>query len=147
MDNATAVADWIESKVYWAAEHYADGFVFDEEDSSPMMYNSEWNYAFSALVALTNATLQAVRPGSTLAVAVAWGPDGVDQRYYDYRGLAFGSYTFFVMGYSLNSQVFNRCVACGNSLPQLQHGLEHFLALGIPTSKLVLGTSWGGTIW
>ena len=51
------------------------------------------------------------------------------------------------MGYSVPSQVFSRCIAGGNGVKQLQHGLEGFMAYGIPATKLVLGMSWGGASW
>ena len=30
---------------------------------------------------------------------------------------------------------------------ETRYGLQQFGALGIPMSKLVLGTSWGGNMW
>ena len=68
-------------------------------------------------------------------------------RPYDYRGLAFGVDYLYVMAYSIQSQIFARCVACGNTYTQTAYGLQQFGALGIPMDRLVLGTSWGGNAW
>merc|ERR1711998_123069 len=144
--NHTYVAEWIGRKVEYLAETYADGFIIDFEYVVDTYYEIE-GYQIAALAALLNATMNEAIPGSMLSVATAWSPDGIDERDYDYTGMAFATSSFFVMGYSVQSQTWNRCVACGNAVPDLKHGLERFKAFGIPGYKLVLGVSWGGTEW
>ena len=41
---------------------------------------------------------------------------------YDYRGMAFGVDFFFVMAYSIQSQIFGRCIGCGNTYTQVGQG-------------------------
>ncbi|KAG2436219.1 hypothetical protein HXX76_006531 [Chlamydomonas incerta] len=49
------------------------------------------------------------------------------------------------MSYDQQAQVFGRCVAAANSpLPQVAKGVQQYLDLGIPPSKLILGVAWYG---
>ena len=46
---------------------------------------------------------------------VAWSPNCIDQRCYDYYGLAEASDFLFVMAYDEQSQIFGTCKAGPNS--------------------------------
>ena len=145
--NVSYTTAWVADIIDVVQTHYADGFNIDMEDKFPRTYDSGVATRFSALLALVGATLHAARPGARAGAAVAWSPDAIDVRPYDYRGLAFGVDYLYVMAYSIQSQIFARCVACGNTYTQTAYGLQQFGALGIPMDRLVLGTSWGGNAW
>ena len=50
-----------------------------------------------------------------VSVDVAWSPDCIDQRCYDYVGLSKSSDFLFVMAYAEQSQIFGKCIAGANS--------------------------------
>merc|ERR1711964_683895 len=84
-------------------------------------------------------------PGSQVSLDAAWGPWGIDGRYYDWIGLAEAVDFFFVMAYDTRSQVYGPCLASANvpaSVAAL--GIQQFLELGVAPSKLVLGLPWYG---
>lgn len=123
---------------------FADGCNFDFEDpltpaEAPLLTHA---------VAKTAAALKA-RFGAAFQVTidVAWSPNCIDGRCYDYAALAAATDFSFVMAYDMRSQVFQSpgqpCLAGPNSpLPRVEEGLANFTALGIPPSSLVLGVPW-----
>ena len=128
---------------------FADGCNFDFEDPlttsrAPLLTH---------VVASTAAALKAhFGPAFQVSIDVAWSPDCIDGRCYDYRGLADATDLSFVMAYDMRSQVFlppgQPCLAGPNApLPRIAAGLANFTALGIPASKLVLGTPWYGYVY
>lgn len=69
----------------------------------------------------------------------------IDVHFYDFVALANNSDLLFVMVYDTRSQIYGRCVASANSpLSLSQLGIQQYLDLGIPASKLVLGLPWYG---
>jgi di-N-acetylchitobiase len=69
----------------------------------------------------------------------------IDERCYDYRGLADATDFVVVMGYDLQSQIKGSCIAGANAgLPSVMKGVQEYLELGISPSKLVLGVPWYG---
>ena len=134
---------WVQSHVQLALDNYLDGTNFDYE--SPIGTFDEARGDYTALVKETKEAFSKAIQGSQVTVDVAWSPDGIDGRFYDWVGLANASDFLFVMSYDTRSQIFGRCVAAANSAPALdRHGLESFLSLGISPEKLVLGLPWYG---
>lgn len=142
-------ATFIPSMIASVESIYADGCNFDFED--PL--SPEQAPQLTRVVALTAAALKA-RFGSAFQVTidVAWSPNCIDGRCYDYRALADATDFSFVMAYDMRSQVFlppgQPCLAGPNSpLPLVAQGLANFTALGIPPGRLVLGTPWYGYVY
>eukprot|EP00760_Papus_ankaliazontas_P019488 PhM_4_TR18029/c1_g1_i1/m.93039/K12310/CTBS; Di-N-acetylchitobiase len=141
--NATARALWISAAVKSVQDRFADGIVFDYED--PMDPTSPDVGYFTALVSETTNAMRAAVRGSKVAVAVAWSPDDIDRRGYDYVGLAVGSDYLYVMSYDTRSQITGRCIAGANAAYFVTvQGIERYLRMGVEPSKLVLGVPWYG---
>lgn len=104
--------------------------------------------ALTAAVAKTAAAVKrAFGAGFQVSVDVAWSPECIDGRCYDFKGLADASDLLFVMAYDMRSQIKPPapCVASANSpFPGVQEGLMAFERIGVPASKLVLGLPWYG---
>lgn len=105
-------------------------------------------------------------------MALGWTPYDVDGRNYDVLGLADAADHLFIMSYCLQSQARSRgvsglfprqcpppfltssgetsaqvwthgCVASANSpAKQSLHGLDQFVALGVPPEKLIFAPAW-----
>jgi di-N-acetylchitobiase len=141
--NETKVQEWIEGHVQQALRTHADGTNFDFEDVLPAL--SPQVSQLTNLVARTKQEFNRRIPFFQVSVDVAWSPAGIDGRWYDYKGLADASDFLFVMSYDLQSQMWARCIAQANApLGQVRHGLEEYLALGIPADKMILGVPWYG---
>ncbi|KAI3428045.1 hypothetical protein D9Q98_006431 [Chlorella vulgaris] len=141
--NRTARAAWVAEQVQHAVEAHLDGINFDLE--APILPGDPLALEYSALVAEAAAAFHAAIPGSQVSVDVPWSPYGVDDRHYDWAGLAEATDLLFVMAYDTQSQIWGRCVASANSpLALVQRGLQQWLQLGAPRSKLVLGLPWYG---
>jgi di-N-acetylchitobiase len=106
-----------------------------------------------ATIATTAAALKAqVAPFITVSVDVAWSPECIDLRCYDYAGIAAAADLLFVMAYDMRSQVFwpAPCVASANApLPLTLAGMGAWTGLNVSVdpSKLVLGVPWYGYIY
>ena len=104
--------------------------------------------ALTAAVAQTAAAMKsAFGAGFQVSVDVAWSPECIDGRCYDYKGLADASDFLFVMAYDMRSQIKPPapCVASANSpFPGVQEGLLAFERIGVPASKLILGVPFYG---
>jgi len=87
-----------------------------------------------------------VNPYGHVTADVAWSPNHIDGRWYNYTALASVSDFLFIMSYALRSQVWNGpCVAGANdAFVDMMAGVEAYLQLGIPKEKLVLGLPWYG---
>eukprot|EP00242_Pyramimonas_sp_CCMP2087_P011805 CAMPEP_0198202110 /NCGR_PEP_ID=MMETSP1445-20131203/5191_1 /TAXON_ID=36898 /ORGANISM="Pyramimonas sp., Strain CCMP2087" /LENGTH=325 /DNA_ID=CAMNT_0043872847 /DNA_START=217 /DNA_END=1197 /DNA_ORIENTATION=+ len=141
--NETKVQEWIEGHVQQALRTHADGTNFDFEDVLPAL--SPQVSQLTNLVARTKQEFNLRIPFFQVSVDVAWSPAGIDGRWYDYKGLADASDFLFVMSYDMQSQMWARCIAQANApLGQSRHGLEEYLALGIPADKMILGVPWYG---
>lgn len=157
--NVSNVASIVQAWVVEVAERYADGFVFDIEshanDYSPFVGSGTpfsdayglFAATYTAMAALAAATVRAVLPGAIVGAAVAWAPTGVDDRFYDYAGLAAGLDFLFIMDYCVRSQVYDRCIAHGNGYMDVVHGWQQYIAMGIKPEKLVAGVNWAGQSW
>ncbi|KAF2356425.1 Glycoside hydrolase family 18 catalytic domain [Trinorchestia longiramus] len=142
--NATARSEWVAAEVLDVVEKGLDGVNFDFE--SPMDPESPEQEGYTSLVREMKAALDDAFPESQVSVDVAWSAEGIDGRYYDYAGLAQYSDLLFVMAYDEQSQIWDEpCNARANSpLDNAQAGILSYQALGIESSKLVLGLPWYG---
>ncbi|KAK3235098.1 hypothetical protein CYMTET_54689 [Cymbomonas tetramitiformis] len=141
--NATARRVWINATLASVQQRFLDGITFDYESS--IARNSPNRDLYTTIVAETTAAFHAADPGYQVSVCVAWSPDNIDGRDYDYSGLAHASDLLYMMVYDTRSQIYGRCIASANSpLVVAQRGVQRFLDFGVSPSKLVLGIPWYG---
>lgn len=132
---------WVKDAVAYVEAHHLDGITFDYE--SPMTWNDPDREYYVAIINETKSALKTKNPYAQISVCVAWSPDDIDGRAYDVVGLADVSDLLYVMSYDTRSQIFDRCIASANSpSSRARYGLQRYLDLGIPPSKLILGTPW-----
>ena len=129
----------------YAEENGLDGVNFDfEEELEP---GSQESKAYTKLFKETVATFHHRLPHSQVSIDVAWSPDNIDRRGYEYKTLGRLADLVFVMGYDEQSQMWEnkRCRARPNSpLMKTFSGIRKYLQMGIEASKLVLGVPWYG---
>jgi di-N-acetylchitobiase len=104
-------------------------------------------YELTQLVESVQSAMHKAIPGSVVSIDVAWSPNCIDDRCYDYAALARVTDLMFIMSYDLPSQVFppQPCVALPcTPLQGARQGAEAYIELGIPTSVLILGLPWYG---
>ena len=143
--NSTARKLWTEQQVSYAEHHGLDGVNFDFEEE--LVIESEESKAYTKLFKSTVATFHQRIPDSQVSIDVAWSPDNIDGRGYQYRALAEAADLVFVMGYDQQSQMWQRerCRARPNSpLIKTFSGVRKYLQLGVESEKLVLGVPWYG---
>ena len=141
--NATARQQWISDWVQRVQDAGVDGVNVDYE--SPLQAGSAEVAALTQLVGDLRDAMHAAVAGSQVTFDVAWSPDCIDGRCFDYKGLADATDALFVMDYDTRSQIRGACVAAANSpLATAVSGVRNYTALGIPPSKLILGFPWYG---
>lgn len=150
LHNASFLSAFIASTVEAVASGFLDGVNFDFED--PLNATDGDAAALTNVVSSTAQALKsAVSPLLSISVDVAWSPNCIDLRCYDYAGLAAAADLLFVMGYDMRSQVFwpAPCDASANApLPLLLAGMGNWTAeLGVDPAKLILGVPWYGYIY
>ncbi|OCT82516.1 hypothetical protein XELAEV_18025048mg [Xenopus laevis] len=134
---------WIAQKVELAKSQFMDGINLDIEQS--VLKGSPEYYGLTALVQETTEAFHREIPGSQVTFDVAWSPDCVDGRCYNYTGIAESCDFIFVMSYDEQSQIWTECEAGANSpLNKTISGYEKFIQLGIEPKKLVMGVPWYG---
>jgi len=139
--NLSATSEWIISNYQRLVDTFADGINIDIED--PLQ--QEDAYLLTELVQNVSSYIHAKLPYSQVTFDVAWSPNCIDQRCYDYAAIARATDFVIIMDYDMRSQIFGPCIASANSPPNLlQQGVANFTKLGIPTSKLVMGVPWYG---
>jgi len=144
LSNRAARDMYVKELVNQVRDTYTDGVNIDIEDA--IAANSRDRDYLTLLVSEIYIAFQNFLPGTQVTFDVAWDPDCIDGRCYDYIGLA--KYTDFlvIMGYDLQSQVFGECVAAANS-PQwmIYEGIFDYMSnYGISADQLVLGVPWYG---
>ncbi|KAF2078448.1 hypothetical protein CYY_000198 [Polysphondylium violaceum] len=145
LGNWTFQEEWIQQQVDLVQSTYADGLNFDVED--PIYQNSsDISALYTGLVAETNYVFKKLNPNYQITVDVAWSPNCIDGRCYDYQGLAQASDYLVAMDYDMQSQMFTEtCLAAANSpTAGVIQGMQAFFDLGIPASKLVMGLPFYG---
>ncbi|XP_033108879.1 di-N-acetylchitobiase-like [Anneissia japonica] len=141
LKNKTITQQWISQQVQLAVDQFMDGINIDiegplDKSEAPLL---------TQLVADTTKAFHQAIPGSQVTTDVAWSPDCIDKRCYDYKGLAESCDFLFLMSYDEQSQIYGDCIAMANSpYNKTVSGVEKFLKLGISTDKLVLGVPWYG---
>jgi di-N-acetylchitobiase len=144
LQNSSARAQWVNQMIQTVQNTYTDGINFDIEDvieaGSPLIP------LLTTLTQETYAAFKTAIPGSQVSFDVAWSPNCIDVRCYDYYGLAQATDFLVMMDYDEQSQIFSGpCIAQSNSPPNLMlSGTAAFMDLGIPGDKLVLGLPWFG---
>lgn len=133
---------WIAKQVALAKTQFMDGINIDTEDA----LNATEAVYLTELVREARDTFHAAIPHSQVSFDVAWSPDCIDGRCYDYLGLAAASDLLFVMSYDEQGQILTGpCIAMANApYGKTAGGLEGFLKMGISPDKLVLGVPWYG---
>ncbi|OQR96912.1 Di-N-acetylchitobiase [Thraustotheca clavata] len=143
--NQTARKEWIQNVYKEIVVNYADGVNIDTESA---IAQHEQRQCLTLLVQELRQELQTHKftKNAQITFDVAWSPNGVDQRYYDYKGLAQASDYVFVMAYDMRSQLYDHCLAGANSpIAQVKRGLDDYIiGAQIPQEKLILGLPWYG---
>ena len=76
---------------------------------------------------------------------VAWSPNCIDGRCYQYAELALVTDYLVVMSYDERSQIYGPCVAGANSgYNTTATGILQYRTLGLNTTQLILGVPWYG---
>eukprot|EP00501_MAST-03F_sp_TOSAG23-6_P000835 GSMAST32.ASY1.ANO1.866.1 assembled CDS len=134
---------WVKAVITQIITRFVDGVVFDYE--SPLLAGTPDMHTYSSLVSLTRKELQKINPSYQVSVCVAYSPDDIDGRAYNYTSLAMASDLLYVMDYDVQSQITNACIASANSpISTVMKGIHRFLDIGVPKKKLILGVPWYG---
>ncbi|KAK3589262.1 hypothetical protein CHS0354_008326 [Potamilus streckersoni] len=144
LTNKTARENWIESQLHVVNTYFLDGINIDFEDVI-LENETDIRDAYTALVKETNVAFKNSYPYLQVTVDIAWSPDCIDLRCYDYLGISLVSDFVFVMAYDEQSQILGKCIAKSNSdYSRTKAGLTKFLNMGIAPNKMVLGVPWYG---
>lgn len=139
-NNRTA---WIQEKVDLAKCQFMDGINLDIEQAVEAGSPEYW--ALTDLVKETSEAFHKQIPGSQVSFDVAWSPNCIDKRCYDYITIAKYSDLIFVMSYDEQSQIWGDCVAMANApLEQTLNGYDQYLKLNIDSKKIIMGIPWYG---
>jgi di-N-acetylchitobiase len=146
LQNETAKAAWIQSMIDSVKEVGADGVNLDTEDALPK--GSPDALLLTELVKNLGDEMRKQIPERPMQISVdvAWSPDCIDVRCYDYLGLSKVSDYLFIMSYDTRSQIFSDvCTAGPNSaIGVVRHGVKRFIEIGVDPKKLILGLPWYG---
>ncbi|XP_061489484.1 di-N-acetylchitobiase-like [Rhineura floridana] len=136
-------AAWISQKVDLAKRQFMDGINIDIEQEVEKA--SPEYYALTDLVKETTEAFHKEIPGSQVTFDIAWSPDCIDKRCYNYTGIAESCDFVFVMSYDEQSQVWSQCIARANA-PYNQTLTEYdkYIHMGINPKKIVMGVPWYG---
>lgn len=134
---------WIQEQLKAVQTNFADGLNIDIEGSTQNGTNEAT--LLLQLVQNTSAAFKAANKDYQVTFDVAWSPNCIDGRCYDYSGIAAATDFVVVMSYDERSQIYDACVASANSaLSTTAEGIGYYLKLDIPPDKLVLGQPWYG---
>lgn len=123
--------------------NFADGLNIDIEGATENGTNQ--STLLLQLVQNTTLAFKTANKDYQVTFDVAWSPNCIDGRCYDYSGIADATDFVVIMSYDERSQIFGTCLASANSaLSTTAEGVEDYLKLGIPLNKLVLGLPWYG---
>jgi di-N-acetylchitobiase len=141
LTNSTYLQLWIEQQIEAVEAFHADGINVDFESAiDPSQAPS-----LTQMMKQTYTAFKAKSPYYQVTFDAAWSPNCIDERCYDFLGLSLYSDFLVIMDYDLRSQIYGPCVASANSpLDLVIQGMEAFMSLGIPSSKLVMGLPWYG---
>ncbi|XP_071795850.1 di-N-acetylchitobiase-like [Asterias amurensis] len=141
LSSISARSNWIMDRVNDVIGEHLDGINIDIEYP---LKQSEAHLLTDFMSELTK-TFHLSIPNSQVTFDVAWSPNCVDDRCYDYKGIAESCDFVFIMAYSEQSQIYGPCIAMANApYNKTIKGIRGYLDVGISPDKLVLGVSWGG---
>jgi len=139
--NLTYSSEWITSNFQRVVDTNTDGINIDIEsvvDPVQAPYLTE-------VVQNLTAVFRINMPYAQVTYDVAWSPNCIDLRCYDYAAISRMMDFVIVMDYDMRSQIRGPCVASANSPPHLvAEGMANFTKIGISASKLVMGLPWYG---
>ncbi|XP_017269019.1 di-N-acetylchitobiase [Kryptolebias marmoratus] len=142
VDQANRTA-WITKQVNLAKSQFMDGINIDVEQAVDK--GSPEYFALTDLVKETTEAFHREIPGSQVSFDVAWSPNCIDKRCYDYVSIAEHCDLLFVMSYDEQSQITGDCIAMANApLNQTLKAYDDYLALKIDYKKVVMGVPWYG---
>ena len=122
---------------------FADGVNIDIEGT--VENGTDQADLLQGLVEDTNTAFKTANKNYQVTFDVAWSPNCIDGRCYNYSAIAAATDFVVIMAYDERSQIFGPCIASANSaLPTTASGIQAYIELGIPTEKLVLGLPWYG---
>ncbi|XP_061489489.1 di-N-acetylchitobiase-like isoform X2 [Rhineura floridana] len=113
MVDSAARADWIKEKVDLAKMQYMDGINIDIEQQ--VKKSSAEYYALTDLVKEMTEAFHKEIPGSQVTFDLAWCPDCIDKRIYDYTGIVDSCDFVFVMSYDEQSRMWPHCIVGANA--------------------------------
>ena len=134
---------WISAAIDKVKSSYLDGINIDVEEESKR--EGSGDTLFMVFLDEISTVFHREIPGCSVSADVAWSPNCIDGRCYDYLSMANYMDFLVVMAYDERSQIHGECVASANSaLPTTASGIREFIQLGIHPWKLVLGQPWYG---
>lgn len=134
---------WVAAQLKTVQDNFADGINIDIE--GPTVNGTNQSALLTELVKETYTAFKDANSNYQVTFDVAWSPNCIDGRCYQYDEIA--KYTDFlvIMAYDERSQIFGACIASANSaLPSTAYGIDQYFKLGITASQLVLGVPWYG---
>ncbi len=143
LSDADKRQEWVATKLQEVQAKFADGINIDIE--GPTVNGTNQSALLTELVKETYTAFKNANSDYQVTFDVAWSPNCIDGRCYQYDEIA--KYTDFIviMAYDERSQIFGPCIASANSaLPTTAYGIDQFLKLGIEANQLVLGVPWYG---
>ena len=138
-----SLQEWIQEQVEKVRDQFADGINIDIED--PTQNGTNQSALLTQLVQDTYLAFKMANKSYQVTFDVAWSPNCIDGRCYQYKDIASSTDFVVIMAYDERSQIFGPCIASANSaLPTTAAGIASYMSLGIPADKLVLGQPWYG---
>jgi di-N-acetylchitobiase len=136
--NATARQQFVSDNLQLIEDSYLDGINLDFESVIAQNATAERN-ALTDVVASTYKAFSTQSPPMQVTFDVAWSPDCIDERCYDYKALSDNADFLMGMFYDTRSQVFTpgRCTAGANTpTSTITDGLKAYAKLGNRVSVL-----------
>jgi len=143
LTNVTAREEFVAAKVDYLVQRGMDGLNMDFEQ--PLDEGSPEVDGYSALIQeLAEGVHAAINDSQVSVDGAIW--INSDWRHYDWAALGAAADLVFIMAYDEQDQVCSGpCTAKANSpLDKTRSGVQSYLNVGIPGSKLVLGMPWYG---
>eukprot|EP01111_Echinosteliopsis_oligospora_P002293 TRINITY_DN1336_c0_g1_i1.p1 TRINITY_DN1336_c0_g1~~TRINITY_DN1336_c0_g1_i1.p1 ORF type:complete len:259 (+),score=45.55 TRINITY_DN1336_c0_g1_i1:42-779(+) len=136
LTNVSAIEDWATSQVQRIQDNFVDGINLDIED--PL--DSSMSPFFTNFFAYITKYIKEQLPYAQITADIAWSPNCIDKRCYDYAAMGEILDFLIVMDYDMRSQIYGPCVASANSpLTLISAGYQNFTNLGMRLDKLVMG--------
>lgn len=137
-------SNWVTGLLDQVQQGFLDGINIDFEQ--PIKKDSADVDYFTQLVKEAYTRFKSANSNYQVTLDVAWSPDGIDNRWYDYEALATCTDFLVIMAYDERSQIWTGpCIAGANSpYPGTIAGVKAYQQLSIPADKLVLGLPWYG---